>query len=415
MNRVSVFQAKVSVGLLSLPLLFGAGLGCNRSAAVEKDPASAEAIAPVAVVRRAPLSKSLDVAGEFFPYQEVELHAKVAGYIRHINVDIGDRVRAGEVLATLDVPELTAQAAGANAGVAQTRDQIARAKSDILRAQANHDALHAAAKRLQQASAVQPGLIAQQELDDANAKDREAEAALDAAKSTLSAMQQQLGVSQADQQRYSAMVDYSRIVAPFSGVVTWRYADTGALIQAGTSNASSMPVVKLAQVDMLRLRLPVPASLVGYVHVGDAATVRVQALGLAFTGKVARTTAALDPSTRTMQVEIDVPNKDGKLAPGMYAEVSLAIQSAGDALVAPVQAVDQTGVEPFVKVVNSDGVVEKRTVELGVTTATEAQILHGVSDGDKVIVAQLANFETGEKVTPKQSVSVGFSPDGEGK
>lgn len=415
MKKACAFQAKVSMGLLMLPLCLAAGLGCNRSAAVQSDPPAARAIAPITVVRRAPVSKSLDVAGEFFPYQEVELHAKVAGYIRHINVDIGDRVRAGEVLATLDVPELTAQAAGANAGVAQTRDQIARAKSDILRAQANHDALHAAAQRLEEASAAQPGLIAQQELDDANAKDRAAEAALDAAKSTLSAMQQQLGVSQADQQRYSAMVDYSRIVAPFSGVVTWRYADTGALIQAGTSNASSMPVVKLAQVDMLRLRLPVPASLVGYVHVGDAATVRVEALGLTFTGKVARTTDALDPSTRTMQVEIDVPNKDGKLNPGMYADVSLAIQSAGDALVVPIQAVDQTGVQPFVKIVNSNGVVEKRTVELGVTTATEAQVLHGVNDGDKVIMAQLANFDTGEKVTPQQSVSVGFSPDGEGK
>jgi len=139
------------------------------------------------------------------------------------------------------------------------------------------------------------------------------------------------------------------------------------------------------------------------------------ALPLALALALARTTVALDPSTRTMQVEIDVPNKDGRLDPGMYADVSLAIQSAGDALVVPVQAVDQTGVEPFVKVVDSNGVVQKRTVELGVTTATEAQILSGVNAGDKVIVAQLANFETGEKVTPKQSVSVGFSPDGEGK
>lgn len=415
MNRFSAFQAKASIGLLSLPLLCVAGAGCNRSDAVQKVPVQSEAVAPVVVVARAPLSKSLDVAGEFFPYQEVELHAKVAGYIRRINVDIGDRVRAGEVLATLDVPELTAQAAGANAGVQQTRDQIARAKSDITRAEANYAALHAACERLKQASAARPGLIAQQELDDAMAKDRAAAAAVDAAKSTLSAMQQQLGVSQADQQRYSAMVDYSRIVAPFSGVVTWRYADTGALIQAGTSNASSMPVVKLAEVDVLRLRLPVPASLVGYVHIGDTATVHVQSLGLTFEGKVARTTAALDPATRTMQVEIDVPNKDGKLNPGMYADVSLAIQSAGDALVVPVQAVDQTGTQPFVKIVDDNGVVEKRTVQLGVTTGTQAQILSGVKDGDKVIVAQLANFDTGEKVTPKQSVSVGFSPNGEGK
>lgn len=415
MKVSSVLQAKVSIGLLALPLFLAAGLGCNRSDAVAKDPAATVPIAPVATVTRAPLSKSLDVAGEFLPYQEVELHAKVAGYIRHINVDIGDKVRAGEVLATLDVPELSAQVEGASAGVQQTRDQIARAKSDIVRAQANHDALHAAAMRLKEASAARPGLIAQQELDDANAKDRAAEAALDAAKSSLSAMEQQLGVSQADQKRVSALEDYSRITAPFSGVVTWRYADTGALIQAGTSNASSMPVVKLAQVDVLRLRLPVPASLVGYVHIGDTATVRVQSLGLTFPGKVVRTTDALDPSTRTEQVEIDVPNKDGRLDPGMYADVSLAIQSANNALVVPIQSVDQSGVQPFVKVVDRDNHVEKRTVQLGVTTPTEAEILGGVAEGDKVIVAQLATFETGETVAPQQSVSVGFSPTGEGK
>lgn len=415
MKVSSGLQAKVLKGLLLLPFFLAAGLGCNRSDAVAKDPAAAVPIAPVAVVARAPLSKTLDVAGEFLPFQEVELHAKVAGYIRHINVDIGDKVRAGEVLATLDVPELSAQVEGATAGVQQTRDQIARAKSDIVRAQANHDALHAAAMRLKEASAARPGLIAQQELDDANAKDRAAEAALDAAKSSLSAMQQQLGVSQADQKRVSALEDYSRITAPFSGVVTWRYADTGALIQAGTSNASSMPVVKLAQVDVLRLRLPVPASLVGYVHLGDTATVHVQSLGLTFPGKVARTTDALDPATRTEQVEIDVPNKNGKLDPGMYADVSLAIQSAPDALVVPIQAVDQSGVHPFVKVVDNDGRVQKRTVQLGVTTPTEAEILGGVSAGDKVIVAQLATFETGETVTPQKSVSVGFNPTGEGK
>jgi multidrug efflux pump subunit AcrA (membrane-fusion protein) len=187
----------------------------------------------------------LNVAGEFLPFQEVELHAKVAGYIRHIGVDIGDRVKTGQVLATLDIPELTAQVQGADAGVRQTQEQITRAKSEVQRALANYDALHSAAQRLQQASDARPGLIAQQELDDALAKDRGAAAQVDAAKSALSATEQQLGVSQADRQHYSALADYSRIVAPFSGVVTWRYADTGSLIQAGTSNAGSMPVVKL--------------------------------------------------------------------------------------------------------------------------------------------------------------------------
>lgn len=412
MNVSAALQTRVFKGLLTLPFFLVVAAGCRHTDEGAKDPAQAAPIAPIALAVRAPLTNTLDVAGEFVPLQEVELHAKVAGYIRHISVDIGDRVRAGQVLATLDIPELTAQVQGANAGVRQIKDQINRAKSDVLRAEANYEALHSAAQRLQQASDARPGLIAQQELDDARAKDREASAQVDSAKSALSATEQQLGVSQADQQRYSAMADYSRISAPFSGVVTWRYADTGALIQAGTSNASSMPVVKLAQVNVLRLRLPVPESLSGAVRVGDTATIHVQALGMTFPGKVTRTTGALDPSTRTMQVEIDVPNGDGKLAPGMYAQVSLRIRRSGDALAVPVQAVDQNGAHPFVMLVNGANQIEKRVVQVGISTANRTEILSGLQVGDKVVVANLSTFQPGEAVTPKRSVSTDFSSTG---
>ena len=389
--------------LLSLPIFAFAAEGCRKSS--EGEPQSAEAlpIAPVATVTRAPLSNSLSVAGQFLPLQEVELHAKVAGYIRRISVDIGDRVRTGQVLATLDIPEVTAQVEGADAGVRQTQEQITRAKSEILRAQASYDALHSAAQRLQQASDQRPGLIAQQELDDALAKDRAGAAQVDSAKSALSATEQQLGVSRADRQHYSALADYSRITAPFSGIVTWRYADTGSLIQAGTSNSASMPVVKLAQVDTLRLRLPVPESLAGFVRVGTTASIHVQALGETLVGKISRSTGALDPSTRTMQVEIDVPNADGKLSPGMYADVTMNIQRAGDALVVPVQAVDQSGSEPFVMLVNSANKVEKRVIRIGVSTANRVEVLNGLKDGDHVIVANLATFQPMESVQPKQS------------
>ena len=386
--------------LLPTTALILAGCRNSETGAVTR---STVPIAPVTTVTRAPLTNSLTVAGEFLAFQEVELHAKVAGYIRHIGVDIGDRVRAGQVLATLDIPELTAQVEGADAGVRQTQDQITRAKSEIQRAQATYDALHSAAQRLQQASDARPGLIAQQELDDALAKDRGAAAQVDSAKSALSAVQQQLDVSRADRQHYSALADYSRITAPFNGVVTWRYADTGSLIQAGTSNTGSMPVVKVAQVDTLRLRLPVPESLAAFVRIGDTASIHVGALGQTFAGKVTRRTDALDPSTRTMQVEIDVPNEDGKLSPGMYADVTLNIQRAGDALVVPVEAVDQSGSEPFVMLVNSSNKVEKRLVRIGVSTANRVEILSGLNAGDNVIVANLATFQQGEAVTAKSS------------
>jgi RND family efflux transporter MFP subunit len=353
---------------------------------------------------RATLANSLTVAGEFLPYQEVELHAKVAGYIRSIHVDIGDKVKQGQVLAVLDVPELQAQVQGAQAGVQQAKAEILRATSDVARAKANYTALHAAAERLQQASDTRPGLIAQQELDDARAKDQAAAAQVDAAKSALNAMQQQLGVSQAQRQQVSTMADYSRITAPFSGIITWRYADTGALIQAGTSNAGSAPVVKIAQVSTLRLRLPVPEGIAPYVRDGDTATIRIDALGRTISGKVMRSTGALDPATRSMQVEVDVSNADGSLSPGMYAQVTLNVKHTGNALVVPIQAVDTSGSQPNLLVANAQNRVEKRTVQTGVATANRIEIMSGVREGELVIIANQSSYQPGELVTAKQSV-----------
>jgi len=402
MNMSQASRSKLLRSSASVVFFAIAAVGCRKSS---DDSSAATTIPPAAVAAasRAPLTNTLSVAGEFLPFQEVELHAKVAGYIKHISVDIGDSVHTGQVLATLDIPEITAQVQGADAGIRQTQEQITRAKSEILRAEADYDAVHSAAQRLKQASEARPGLIAQQELDDAFAKDRAGAAQVEATKSTYSATREQLGVSKADQLHYSSMADYSRIKAPFNGIVTWRYADTGSLIQAGTSNAGSMPVVKVAQIDILRLRLPVPESLAAFIKIGDMATVHVGATGRAFTGTVARNTGSLDASTRTMQVEIDVPNKDGKLNPGMYADVTLNIQRTGDALVVPIQAVDQTGSQPFVMLVDSANKVEKRAVRVGVSTANRIEILSGLSDGDNVIVANLATFQPGESVRPQRS------------
>jgi RND family efflux transporter MFP subunit len=380
----------------TLTLLFG----CRHA----QEPASAaNPIAPVVLASRDTLANKLTVAGVFLPYQEVELHAKVAGYIRSINVDIGDKVKEGEVLATLDVPELQAQVVGAQASVRRTQAEVARATNDVARAKANYNALHAAAVRLKQASSARPGLIAEQELDDAQAKDDAAAAQVDAAKSAYEAMLQQLGVSQAQQQQMSSMADYSRITAPFNGVITWRYADTGALIQAGTSNAGSAPVVKIAQISTLRLRLPVPEALAPYVRNGDSATIHIDALDRTIAGTVSRSAKELDPATRSMQVEVDVTNADGSLSPGMYAEVSLNIRRSGNALVLPINAVYRDGNTQTLYVVNTQNKVERRNVTLGVTTANQAEILSGLRDGEQVIIANQASFQPGELVTPKPS------------
>lgn len=392
-----------SVRWLSFGLLLASGtvsIGCRQSQSLGD--ATLPAVA-VARAQRAPLSNRLEVAGEFLPFQEVEIHAKVAGYIRKIFVDIGDRVHAGQLLAELEVPEMTAQVEGAQAGVQRSQEEILRARSAVARAEADHAALHAAAQRLQQASQARPGLIAQQELDDAQAKDTSSGAEVDVAKSELSVMEQALGAAQAEHRHYASLADYSHITAPFDGIVTWRYADTGALIQAGTSNAGSMPVVKLAQVNVLRLRLPVPESLAGYVRIGDSARIHVQANEEQIVGKVVRTTGELDLATRSMQVEIDLPNSDGKLTPGMYADVTLDIRRSANGLTVPVGAVDRSQSAPFALVVNAEGRIEKRMLKLGMETPSLVEVTDGLKEGERVVVANLSSFSPGEAVEARET------------
>ena len=391
-----------AIALMAVCVFFTGSCG-DAGGSGPSQTADRDATAAVVQVRRAPLSNTLAIAGEFLPYQEVELHAKVAGYIRNINVDIGDRVHKGQVLAVLEIPELVAQLQAASASVRHSQDEITHAQNEVSRAEADHQAVHAAATRLRQASEARPGLIAEQELDDATAKDRSTEAQVESAKSALSASRQQLDISQADQQHFAALSEYSRITAPFDGVVTWRYADTGSLIQAGTSNVSSAPVVKLSQVNILRLRIPVPESLAASVHDGEPADIRVKATDEHFSGKIIRSTDSLDRSTRTMQVEVDVPNQDYKLTPGMYADVSLRIQNDPNALTLPLQAISRGEDKTSVLLVNSKNVVEEREIRTGIEGSDRIQILSGLNEGERVIVGNLSKYRPGQAVDPKLS------------
>ena len=390
--------------------------GCSRANPAKADPASdGEATAPSAVVApvvRENLSSTLKVAGQFEAFQDVDLHAKVSGYIRRINVDIGDRVRTGAVIATLEIPELNAQVAGAQAQVRHSQSEIGRAQSEVTRAEANHTALHQAFTRLDQASKQRPGLVAQQELDDAFAKDQNSEAQIDVAKAALEAARQQLGISQADDQRVHALSSYSVVTAPFDGVVSKRYADTGSLIQAGTaSNTQSMPVVRLAQSGLLRLRMPVPEADVPFIQEGGEVQVRVQATGKTFTGKIIRFTRALDTSTRTMLVEVDVPNPKLTLSPGMYAETVISLQQRNHILTIPSQAVVQDGTQSYVLTLDGTNKVQKKTVTLGIQGSDRTEIVSGLSAGESVIASGQVNYQSGETVRPRL-LSITMPPQG---
>ncbi|HYL61067.1 MAG TPA: efflux RND transporter periplasmic adaptor subunit [Candidatus Methylomirabilis sp.] len=359
--------------------------------------------AAVAPVTRATISISLKISGEFKPFQDVDVHAKVAGYIKTIYVDVGDHVKEGQTLAILEVPELAAQLAGADAAVRRAKEEIGRAQGDLQRSRSAHAAAHSAYERLNDAAKTREGLVAQQELDDAQAKDLEAEAQVSSAKSALSSAEQALAVAQASQEQVAALSDYTRITAPFAGVITNRYADTGALVAAGTSSSTQAgPVVKIAQISVLRLVLPIPESIAAQIHLGDPVKVHVQALNEDIQGKISRFADSLDVQTRTMETEIDCENRDGRLMPGMYTETVLTLQEKKDALTVPLESVVRNGTDATILAVNSQNTLEERHVKLGIEDNARVEVLSGLSEGDRVVVGNRSEFRSGQKVQPKQ-------------
>ncbi|MDE3185901.1 MAG: efflux RND transporter periplasmic adaptor subunit [Acidobacteriota bacterium] len=377
-------------------------VACGSKATGSNAQAAEVPSASVSAVTRGTIVHTLNLAGQFQPYQVVDVHAKVSGYIKDIYVDIGDKVRQGQVLAVLEVPELSAQLKGTVADVAQSKDEIVRAQHEVVRAESVHAALHADFARLKQASQAQPGLIAQQELDDAQAKDLASEAQIDAARSALSAARQKSASASANNERVSALKDYTKVTAPLDGVIIWRYADTGALIQAGTSSdTQSLPIVKLSQSGLLRLRLPVPEDAVSYIREGATVNVRVDAVHRTFAGKIVRFTRNVSLATRTMETEIDVENRDLSLTPGMYANTAIQLEQHDNVLTIPEPAVIQDGNKTTVLVVDSDHRVQIRNVQIGLQGSNRVEVKSGLQEGDLVITGAQSNYQSGEVVRPK--------------
>jgi len=402
-------KTKIVLGFVTALIVLGAAwrwLGHSRTETNDGDAAtgvSGEVIAAVAPVRRGTIENTLTIAGAFKPFQDVDLHAKVAGYIKTICVDVGSHVKEGQTLAILEVPELAAELAGANAAVRRSKEEIRRAQGDVARATSAHAAAHAMFDRLSQAAQQRAGLVAQQEVDDAQAKDLEAEAQVSSAQASLDAAQQALEVAQATQKQYSALSDYTRIIAPFTGVVTIRYADTGSLIAAGTSSSTqSEPVVRLAQVSVLRLVLPVPESIAAQIHLGDPVKVHVQALNEDIVGKVSRFASSLDSQTRTMETEIDFENRDEKLLSGMYTETVLQLAERNNVLVVPMEAVTQSEGDATVLAVNAQNTVQQRHVKLGLQGKTRVEVLSGLSENERVIIGNRSQFRDRQRVSPRE-------------
>ncbi|MGA8730781.1 MAG: efflux RND transporter periplasmic adaptor subunit [Terracidiphilus sp.] len=382
-------------------LLAGGVVACNsHGPRIDADAAEIPS-ATVAVAARGNIAHVLSLAGQFQPYQVVDVHPKVTGFMSKINVDIGDRVHKGEVLAVLEVPELNAQLQGTVFQMQQTKDDLLRAQHEIKRAEALHAAVHSDYERLLETSKAQPGLIAQQELDDAQGKDLSSEAQVDAAKAAASAAEQGAEVAHSDNSRVQALKNYTNVVAPLDGVIVWRYADTGALIQSGeNSNQQDIPIVRLSESGLLRLRMPIPEDDIRYVHIGDPLQIRVDAIGRSFTGKVARFTRDVSFETRTMETEVDVKNEDLSIAPGMYANAELQLAHADNVTTIPVEALVLRGNQNTVYLLDANNRVHVREVEVGLRGSKLAEIKSGLQPSDHVILGGQDQYTEGEQVRP---------------
>jgi RND family efflux transporter MFP subunit len=357
--------------------------------------------ARVAVAARGNIAHTLSLAGQFQPYQVVDVHPKVTGFMVRINVDIGDKVRKGQTLAVLEVPELNAQLKGTVFEVQRAKDDLLRAQHEIKRAEAIHAALHSDYERLLATSKAQPGLIAQQELDDAESKDLSSESQVDAAKAAAAASEQHAEVAHTDKDRVQAIPNYTNVVAPLDGVIVWRYADTGALIQSGTnSNEQDIPIVRLSQSGLLRLRMPIPENDVQYVHIGDPMQVRVDAIGRSFTGKIVRFTRDVNFETRTMETEIDVDNQDLSISPGMYANTQMQLAHVENVVTVPVEALVRSGNQDTVYLLDAGNRIRLRPVRVGLRGSKLVEIAGGLEPGDRVVLGGQENYAEGQHVSP---------------
>ena len=402
-TRIRGSPARMAAAAILIGL---AGLvsACRNTATEAKAAAGAEPCRQVSAVKASKknLQQQLTVSSELVPFQQVDLYAKESGFVHQLNVDFGTHVKAGQVLAVLEIPELKMQLDEDDAEIADTADQIARSERELDRINAQHEVVHLQFTRLDAVAKSKAGLVAQQEVDDAHGKDLSAEAQVEAARSALESAQNVNKRALAKRRRDQAIFAYSRITAPFDGVVTQRYANLGALMQSGVnSSTQAMPLVRLSEDDLFRLVIPVPESYVRYIQTGDLVNVRIPALNQSFPGQVKRFSVDVEADTRTMHTEVDLPNPRRILMPGMYAEATLTLNRRQLVVAIPLEAVNIDGDRRTVFVIDSANKIEVRNVTLGLETPDEAEVVSGVADGEWVAVGGRGSLVAGERACPK--------------
>jgi membrane fusion protein (multidrug efflux system) len=366
----------IASGLLAVFALVAATASAQRSTTVD-----------VVRVSGRTLARMRTLPGELLPYESVPLHAKVTGFVSRVNVDRGSLVKRGETLLTIEAPELVAQQAEAEAKLAVVKSQQIEAQAKLAAAESTYNDLKAASAT--------KGAVAENELV-------QAEKALEAARASIETLDAQARAAKAAADAQQELQSYLRVTAPFDGLVTERNVSPGALVgpQAG---ANAAPLLKLEDVRRLRLVVAVPEADVSAVVKGTEVTFTVPAFpSRAFHGHIARSAGSIDPKTRTMAVEIDVVNTDGRLAPGMYPEVRWPTHTAGLTLVVPRTAVVVTTERVFVIRVRN-GRAEWVDVKRGGADKDSMEVFGDLRPGDEVVARASDEIRNGSAVTPRRA------------
>ena len=344
--------------------------------------ASAQSVEVVNVTSKL-LERKSRLPGEFTPYQTVDLHARVAGYVEKVEVDIGSTVKSGQMLVTLSAPEMKAQLAEAEAKVGVLESQKVEAEAKLLAAQSTYEKLKAASAT--------PGVIAGNELV-------LAEKAVDVAKAMIASLESSAKVSRAAVDAQKELMAYLAVRAPFDGVITQRWAHPGALVGPG----KDQPMLRLEQQSRLRLIVAVPEGESGNIPRGARVPFTVPAYqGETFTGMVARNPHVMDAKTRTMPVELDVSNPGLRLSPGMYPEVQWPYRRSRASLLVPPTAIVTTTERSFVIRV-TDGKAEWVNVTRGLAAGDLVEVFGPLKDGDAVVKRGTDEIRDGASVAVKR-------------
>lgn len=364
-------------------LLVAALTGCEGSKPATNTAQAAASVETVAVVSKK-LDAPVSLPAQLLPYETVDVYPKVTGFIESINVDRGSHVKKGELLIRLTAPELVAQRSQAESALRAAESQLASAQAKFAADQGTYQHLAAAAKT--------PGVVAENDLLVAN------QTAI-ADKGTVAAAESNAGAAREALRSVKQMESYLNIEAPFDGIVTTRNLHPGALVGPASGQGGAMPILQIVDANRLRLVVPVPEAQVGAMKEGEQVNFTVPAYpGQTFHSPIARIAHSIDLNTRTMPVELDVQNRDGRLSPGSFANVMWPVQRPYPTLFVPVTAVSSDQQHSFVIRVR-DGKTEWVTVQAGQSVGSNVEVFGGLEPGDEVVRTASDSIRSGQLVS----------------